>query len=69
MARSNIAQLQTRLTNVTKSDASLPAVELIRCSGDDRWLRRRQWNDSSNTLCIAPGTVVTYEKTMLQMNS
>ena len=24
--------------------------------------QREQWNDGSNTLCIAPGTVVTYER-------
>ena len=41
----------------------VPAVELIRCGGDDMMAaQREQWNDGSNTLCIAPGTVVTYER-------
>lgn len=41
----------------------VPAVELIRCGGDDFMAaQREQWNDGSNTLCIAPGTVVTYER-------
>ncbi|MDY6038233.1 MAG: arginine deiminase [Eubacterium sp.] len=51
------------LTNILKSVLNLPAVELIRCGGDDRMAaQREQWNDGSNTLCIAPGTVVTYER-------
>lgn len=42
---------------------NLPAVDLIRCGGDDLMAaQREQWNDGSNTLCIAPGTVVTYER-------
>ena len=41
----------------------LPAVDLIRCGGDDaQAAQREQWNDGSNTLAIAPGTVVTYER-------
>ena len=51
------------LTNILKSVLNLPAVELIRCGGDDKMAaQREQWNDGSNTLCIAPGTVVTYER-------
>jgi arginine deiminase len=38
-------------------------VELIRCGGDDKMAaQREQWNDGSNTLAIAPGVVVTYER-------
>ncbi|HIY84328.1 MAG TPA: arginine deiminase [Candidatus Rubneribacter avistercoris] len=38
-------------------------VELIPCAGGDRIAaEREQWNDGSNTLCIAPGTVVVYER-------
>ena len=38
-------------------------VELIPCGGGDRIAaEREQWNDGSNTLCIAPGTVVVYER-------
>jgi arginine deiminase len=51
------------LTNILKGALKLPAVELIRCGGDDLMAaQREQWNDGSNTLCIAPGTVVTYER-------
>ncbi len=38
-------------------------VTLIRCGGDDPIAaEREQWNDGSNTLCIAPGTVVVYDR-------
>ncbi|MBQ1471464.1 arginine deiminase [Eubacterium sp. AB3007] len=42
---------------------NVPAVDLIRCGGDDFMAaQREQWNDGSNTLCIAPATVITYER-------
>lgn len=51
------------LTNLLKLELSLPAVELISCGGEDLMAaQREQWNDGSNTLCIAPGKVVTYER-------
>ena len=38
-------------------------MELIPCGGGDRIAaEREQWNDGSNTLCIAPGTIVVYER-------
>ena len=41
----------------------LPRVKLIRCGGGDRVAsEREQWNDGSNTLCIAPGKVVVYDR-------
>lgn len=48
----------------TLSDAlNLPSVELIKCGGGDIIIAgREQWNDGSNTLAIAPGVVVTYER-------
>ncbi|NLY82232.1 MAG: arginine deiminase [Clostridiales bacterium] len=55
--------ISDNLTNILKGALKLPAVELIRCGGDDLMAaQREQWNDGSNTLCIAPGTVVTYER-------
>ena len=39
------------------------AVKLIPCGGGDRIAaEREQWNDGSNTLCIAPGKIVVYER-------
>lgn len=51
------------LQNILAKELKLPAVDLIRCGGNDLVAaQREQWNDGSNTLCIAPGTVVTYER-------
>ena len=38
-------------------------VELIQCAGGDRIAaEREQWNDGSNTLALAPGSVVVYQR-------
>ena len=38
-------------------------VTLIPCAGGDKIAsEREQWNDGSNTLCIAPGVVVVYNR-------
>jgi len=51
------------LEALLKSELKLPAVKLIRCGGSDRIAaQREQWNDGSNTLAIAPGVVVTYDR-------
>lgn len=54
---------QDELTNILKTELKLPAVKLIRCGGDDKLAaQREQWSDGSNTLAIAPGTVITYDR-------
>ncbi len=46
-----------------KTELKLPAVDLIRCGGTDKIAaQREQWNDASNTLAIAPGVVITYDR-------
>lgn len=41
----------------------LDKVHLIRCGGGDQIAAdREQWNDGSNTLCIAPGKVLVYDR-------
>ena len=51
------------LRTLLSQELGLPAVKLIRCGGDDAMAaQREQWNDGSNTLCIAPGKVITYER-------
>jgi len=61
--KANFSSIQDELVNILKNNLKLPAVELIRCGGDDKMAaQREQWNDGSNTLAIAPGTVVTYER-------
>ena len=55
--------MKDELQNILAMELGLPAVELIRCGGGDLLAaQREQWNDGSNTLCIAPGTVITYER-------
>ena len=59
----HFSSIQYELANILKNELGLPAVDLIRCGGDDaQAAQREQWNDGSNTLAIAPGVVVTYER-------
>lgn len=38
-------------------------ITLIPCGGGDKVIsEREQWNDGSNTLCIAPGVVIVYDR-------
>lgn len=51
------------LENILKAELKLNDIELIRCGGGDPIVAaREQWNDGSNTLAIAPGVVITYER-------
>lgn len=55
--------LSGSLEQILAKVLKLPAVKLIRCGGKDMIAaQREQWNDGSNTLCIAPGKVITYER-------
>lgn len=55
--------LKENLSKILAMELGLPAVELIRCGGGDLLAaQREQWNDGSNTLAIAPGRVVTYDR-------
>jgi arginine deiminase len=59
----NIKNENTSLKEALKKALHLPAVQLIECGGGDRIIAgREQWNDGSNTLAIAPGTVITYDR-------
>lgn len=41
----------------------LPAIRLIKCGGGDPIAAaREQWNDGSNTLAIAPGRIMVYQR-------
>ena len=51
------------LLSALKTSLKLPAVNLIPSGGGDViTAAREQWNDSTNTLAIAPGVVVTYDR-------
>ena len=55
--------MKDELRKILALELNLPDVDLIRCGGTDLIAaQREQWNDGSNTLCIAPGTVITYER-------
>ena len=56
-------QPEDTLTGALKSALNLPAVQLIQSGGGDNFAAaREQWNDSTNTLALAPGVVVTYRR-------
>ncbi|MCK5673962.1 MAG: arginine deiminase [Spirochaetales bacterium] len=51
------------LLSALKVSLKLPSVKLIPSGGGDIiTAAREQWNDSTNTLAIAPGVVVTYDR-------
>jgi len=51
------------LKGALKSALKLPAINLIESGGGNPVAAaREQWNDSTNTLAIAPGVIVAYER-------
>ena len=57
-----VKEMTGKLEDILEKYVGHP-VELIPCGGGDRIAaEREQWNDGSNTLCIAPGTIVVYER-------
>ena len=51
------------LSDILKKYLKLDNVTLIRCAGGDIIdAPREQWNDGSNTLAIAPGEVIVYDR-------
>ena len=56
-------ELQAPLEDVLRDALELDRVTLIRCGGKDNIASaREQWNDGSNTLCVAPGKVIVYNR-------
>ena len=59
----SISELHDKLDAVLADCMKLDKVELIQCGGRDRIAaEREQWNDGSNTLCLAPGKVIVYDR-------
>lgn len=51
------------LEDILKKALNLDKVKLIKCGGNSIIdAAREQWNDGSNTLCIAPGEVIVYTR-------
>ena len=58
-----IQEEQGRLEDILKKHLGLDRVTLIKCGSDSPIdAAREQWSDGSNTLAIAPGEVVVYER-------
>lgn len=61
---------EVQFTTITDSMADMlakllgvPAVNLIHVGGNDSMAaQREQWNDGTNTLCIEPGKIITYDR-------
>ena len=59
----HIRRIDSRLEDILSKYTRTEHVKLINCGGDDLIASaREQWNDGSNTLCIAPGKIVVYER-------
>lgn len=51
------------LEDILKRALNLDKIKLIKCGGNSIIdAAREQWNDGSNTLCIAPGEVIVYSR-------
>ena len=58
----NVKEINAPLDKILEKYLNHP-VKLIPCAGGDKIAaEREQWNDGSNTLCIAPGVVVVYDR-------
>ena len=59
----DINHSNSTLDKVLAKALNLPSVKLIKCGDGDQIISdREQWNDGSNTLAIAPGVVVVYDR-------
>lgn len=51
------------LNEILETNLNVKGIKFIKCGGDSVVdAAREQWNDGSNTLCIAPGEVVVYSR-------
>ena len=58
-----VEKMETHLEELLAETLGVEKVTLIKCGGEDPIAaEREQWNDGSNTLCIAPGVIVCYER-------
>ena len=65
----NVTEINDSLENILSKYLKRNII-LIPCAGGDKVsAEREQWNDGSNTLCIAPGVVVVYDRNNLTNNT
>ena len=51
------------MADMLKGILGVPAVKLIHVGGNDSMAaQREQWNDGTNTLCLEPGKIITYDR-------
>lgn len=61
--RLKVKESHAMLADILARYLEIDRVTLIECGGKDVIAsEREQWNDGSNTLCIAPGKVVVYDR-------
>jgi len=59
----HIQKLEDSLERILERYTGAVAVSLVRFGSDDTLTaEREQWNDGSNTLCVAPGEIIVYER-------
>lgn len=59
----HIKRVDSDLKHILEAYTHVDDVQLIYCGGDNLIAAaREQWNDGSNTLCIAPGKIVVYQR-------
>ena len=58
-----IRSISSSLEKILEKYTHTDSVKLIKCGGDDLIAAaREQWNDGSNTLCVAPGKIIVYQR-------
>ena len=58
-----IEEMNDKLENVLAKALGIDAVKILPCgAGDPIAAAREQWNDGANTLAIAPGKIVVYQR-------
>ncbi len=61
--RIHVEEMDMKLKHLLAKYLGVENVTLIYCGGTDSIAaQREQWNDGSNTLCVAPGKVVVYDR-------
>ena len=64
--RMNIRDMGDNLREALEYHLHRDPIQLIFCGGGDNVAaQREQWNDGSNTLCVAPGKVVAYNRNVI----
>ena len=64
--RLHIRDMGDNLREALEYHLRIDPIKLIFCGGGDNVVaQREQWNDGSNTLCVAPGKVVAYNRNVV----